>query len=305
MSKKSIMITVVSTGIGLGTLSYFVKNGFHVYGSVRNSKDASRLKKIYKDNFTPLIFDVTKEAQLKKAVAFLKKSLKNSNLLALVNNAGVAISGPLLHQKVKDFEKQIDINLNGAFRVIKYFAPLCGAEKNNSSKKGVIFNISSISGKIGMPGVGAYTASKFGLEGLSHSLRRELMRYGVDVVVIGPGPIKTEIFDKIDKKFVQSLKKTDYANDAKGIPKRMKNAKKIAFPAEEVGKLIFNALHGKGGEDGTIQSFFEYIGLPYTHSGPVSSMIAMNKYFSKKIFIKNKIITPKYFYLNKKKSHAS
>ena len=109
MSKKSIMITGVSTGIGLGTLSYFVKNGFHVYGSVRNSKDASRLKKIYKDNFTPLIFDVTKEAQLKKAVAFLKKDLKNSNLLALVNNAGVAISGPLLHQKVKDFEKQIDL----------------------------------------------------------------------------------------------------------------------------------------------------------------------------------------------------
>ena len=119
------MITGVSTGIGLGTLSYFVKNGFHVYGSIRNSKDANRLKKIYKDNFTPLIFDVTKEAQLKKAVTFLKKDLKSSNLLALVNNAGVAISGPLLHQKVKDFEKQIDINLNGAFRVIKYFAPLC------------------------------------------------------------------------------------------------------------------------------------------------------------------------------------
>ena len=243
MIKKSIMITGVSTGIGLGTLDYFVKNGFHVYGSIRNSKDASKLKKIYKDNFTPLIFDVTKEAQLKKAVTFLKKDLQSSNLHALVNNAGVAISGPLLHQKIKDFEKQIDINLIGAFRVIKYFAPLCGAEKNNNFNKGVIFNISSISGKIGMPGVGAYTASKFGLEGLSHSLRRELMRYGVDVVIIAPGPIKTQIFDKIDKKFLASLKKTDYAKAAKGIPRRMKNAKKIAFPAEEVGKLIFNALH--------------------------------------------------------------
>ena len=63
--------------------------------------------------------------------------------------------------------------------------------------------------------------------------------------------------------------------------------------------IIFNALHGKDGEDGTIQSFFEYIGLPYTHSGPVSSMLAMNKYFSKKLFIKNKIITPKFFYLTK------
>ena len=243
MNKKSILITGVSSGIGHGTLSYFVKKGFHVYGSVRNSKDANKLKRIFKENFTPLIFDVTKEAQVKKAASIVKKDLKNSNLLALVNNAGVAISGPILLQKVKDFEKQININLNGAFRVLKFFAPLCGAEKNNNSKKGVIFNISSISGKIGMPGVGAYTASKFGLEGLSHSLRRELIRYGVDVVIIGPGPIKSEIFDKIDKKFLETLKKSDYAKVAKNIPKRMKNAKKIAFPAEEVGKLIFNALH--------------------------------------------------------------
>ncbi len=243
MIKKSILITGVSSGIGHGTLSYFVKKGFHVYGSVRNSKDANKLKKIFRENFTPLIFDVTKEAQVKKAASIVKKDLKNSNLLALVNNAGVAISGPILLQKVKDFEKQININLNGAFRVLKFFAPLCGAEKNNNSKKGVIFNISSISGKIGMPGVGAYTASKFGLEGLSHSLRRELIRYGVDVVIIGPGPIKSEIFDKIDKKFLETLKKSDYAKVAKNIPKRMKNAKKIAFPPEEVGKLIFNALH--------------------------------------------------------------
>ena len=243
MNKKSILITGVSSGIGHGTLSYFVKKGFHVYGSVRNSKDANKLKKIFRENFTPLIFDITKEAQVKKAASIVKKDLKNSNLLALVNNAGVAISGPILLQKVKDFEKQININLNGAFRVLKFFAPLCGAEKNNNSKKGVIFNISSISGKIGMPGVGAYTASKFGLEGLSHSLRRELIRYGVDVVIIGPGPIKSEIFDKIDKKFLETLKKSDYAKVAKNIPKRMKNAKKIAFPAEEVGKLIFNALH--------------------------------------------------------------
>ena len=243
MNKKFIMVTGVSSGIGQGTLSYFVKKGFHVYGSVRSSKDANKLKKIYKENFTPLIFDVTKEAQMKKAASIVKKDLKSSNLLALVNNAGVAISGPLLMQNIKDFEKQIDINLNGAFRVLKFFAPLCGAEKDNNSKKGVIFNISSISGKIGMPGVGAYTASKFGLEGLSHSLRRELISYGVDVVIIGPGPIKSKIFDKIDKKFLDSLKKTDYAKAAKVIPKRMKNAKKIAFPAEEVGKLIFNALH--------------------------------------------------------------
>jgi len=243
MTKKSIMITGISTGIGRGTLDYFVSRGFHVYGSVRSTKDANRLKRIYKDKLTTIIFDVTKLAQLKKAAAFIKKDLNDSNLLALVNNAGTSFPGPLLKQSVKDFEKQIDINLNGAFRVIKYFAPLCGAEKNNNYKKGVIFNISSLSGKIGMPGLGAYTASKHGLEGLSQSLRRELLRYGVDVVIIGPGPIKSEIFNKVDKKFLESLKKSDYANAAKLIPKRNKNALKIAFPAIEVGKLIFNALH--------------------------------------------------------------
>ena len=243
MTKKSIMITGISTGIGSGTLDYFVSKGFHVYGSVRSTKDANRLKRIYKDKLTTIIFDVTKLAQLKKAAAFIKKDLNDSNLLALVNNAGTSFPGPLLRQSVKDFEKQIDINLNGAFRIIKYFAPLCGAEKNNNYKKGVIFNISSLSGKIGMPGLGAYTASKHGLEGLSQSLRRELLRYGVDVVIIGPGPIKSEIFNKVDKKFLESLKKSDYANAAKLIPKRNKNALKIAFPAIEVGKLIFNALH--------------------------------------------------------------
>ena len=243
MTKKSIMITGISTGIGRGTLDYFVSKGFHVYGSVRSTKDANRLKRIYKDKLKTIIFDVTKLAQLKKAAAFIKKDLNDSTLLALVNNAGTSFPGPLLKQSVKDFEKQIDINLNGAFRVIKYFAPLCGAEKNNSYKKGVIFNISSLSGKIGMPGLGAYTASKHGLEGLSQSLRRELLRYGVDVVIIGPGPIKSEIFNKVDKKFLESLKKSDYAKAAKLIPKRNKNALKIAFPAIEVGKLIFNALH--------------------------------------------------------------
>ena len=243
MTKKSIMITGISTGIGRGTLDYFVSKGFHVYGSVRSTKDANRLKRIYKDKLTTIIFDVTKLTQLKKAAAFIKKDLNDSNLLALVNNAGTSFPGPLLKQSVKDFEKQIDINLNGAFRVIKYFAPLCGAEKNNNYKKGVIFNISSLSGKIGMPGLGAYTASKHGLEGLSQSLRRELLRYGVDVVIIGPGPIKSEIFNKVDKKFLESLKKSDYAKAAKLIPKRNKNALKIAFPAIEVGKLIFNALH--------------------------------------------------------------
>ena len=81
MNKKSIFVTGVSSGIGKGTLSYFVKKGFHVYGSVRNSKDANKLKKIFRENFTPLIFDVTNEVQVKKSASFLKKDLKGTLIL--------------------------------------------------------------------------------------------------------------------------------------------------------------------------------------------------------------------------------
>ena len=134
-----IVVTGVSSGIGEGVLRYFVSKGFHVFGSVRNRKDAQKIKKTYGENFTPIIFDVTKESQIKSAAVLVKKKLKNENILALVNNSGIAIGGPLLHQKTKDFEKQIDVNLNGMFRVIKHLDPLCGAQKNNKFKKGVIF----------------------------------------------------------------------------------------------------------------------------------------------------------------------
>jgi len=238
-----IVVTGVSSGIGEGVLRYFVSKGFHVFGSVRNRKDAQKIKKTYGENFTPIIFDVTKESQIKSAAVLVKKKLKHENILALVNNSGIAIGGPLLHQKTKDFEKQIDVNLNGMFRVIKHFAPLCGAQKNNKFKKGVIFNISSISGKLAVPGTGAYSASKFGVEGLSHSLRRELLRYAIDVVIIGPGPIRSKIFNKVDRKFFNSLKKTDYSSAAKSVLKRNKEMLKISLPAEDVGKLIYDALH--------------------------------------------------------------
>ena len=240
-----IVVTGVSTGIGHGVLNHFVSKGFHVFGSVRSRKDGQKLKKKYKDSFTPLIFDVTKESQIKSAVGLVKKNLKNENILALVNNAGIGLGGPILHLPTKDFERQIDVNLNGAFRVIKYFTPLLGAQKNNNYKKGVIFNISSVVGKYATPGNAAYCASKHGLEAISHSLRRELLKYGVDVVIIRPGPIKTEIFKKIDKKAMNRLKKTDYSSAAKNLQKRFKAMEKIAFPSDDVAKLIYTALHNK------------------------------------------------------------
>ena len=115
------------------------------------------------------------------------------------------------------------------------------------------------------------------------------------LVVLGGTSREREVSLESAKSCIAALKKTGY-QVSKFDPKFL--------PISEIGKIdvdvIFNALHGKGGEDGRVQSFFEYFRIPYTHSGVLSSMIAMNKYFSKQLFIKNRIRTPNYFFLNRK-----
>ena len=115
------------------------------------------------------------------------------------------------------------------------------------------------------------------------------------LVILGGHSKERDISLKTGQSCINALKKLNY--------KIIKFDPKFSSLTELKNKgadLIFNALHGKGGEDGVIQSFFEYIGLPYTHSGPLSSMLAMNKHFSKKLFVKNNIKTPRYFFLDKK-----
>ena len=115
------------------------------------------------------------------------------------------------------------------------------------------------------------------------------------LVVLGGTSREREVSLESAKSCIAALKKTGY-QVSKFDPKFL--------PISEIGKIdvdvIFNALHGKGGEDGRVQSFFEYFRIPYTHSGVLSSMITMNKYFSKQLFIKNRIRTPNYFFLNRK-----
>ena len=115
------------------------------------------------------------------------------------------------------------------------------------------------------------------------------------LVILGGNSKERNISLDTGRSCISALKKMGY-NTIKFDPKKtsLNNIKKMN------PDVIFNALHGKDGEDGNMQSFFEYLGIPYTHSGVLSSMISMNKYLSKKLFEKNKIKTPKYFYFSKK-----
>ena len=239
---KSVVITGVSSGIGWGATKVLIQKGFHVFGSVRKPEDGARLQKEFGNQFTPLLFDVTDEAAIKQAAETVRAALDGKTLAGLVNNAGIAVAGPLLHLPMAEFRQQIDVNLTGQLMVIQAFTPLLGADKSLEGTAGRIVNISSVAGRNGAPFLGPYAASKFGFEGLSESLRRELMPYGIDVVMIGPGAVATKIWEKADEIDVTPYLKTDYAEPLDKIRAYMSANGAKGFPPEKLGRAIHKAL---------------------------------------------------------------
>jgi len=193
---KSIFISGVSTGIGYNLCSEFLKNDYLVYGSVRKQTDADKLTRDFPVGFTPVLMDVTQPTTIKKAASIVAEALNGKTLSGLINNAGILVSGPMLTLTLKEYHRQFDVNFFGVIEVTKQFLPLLGTDKTRNGKKGKIINISSTAGQVGAPFIGAYCASKFALEGMSNSLRRELLLYGIDVIIIGLGAIKTSIWEK-------------------------------------------------------------------------------------------------------------
>ncbi len=209
---KSIVVTGASTGIGWGCVKVLVRDGFHVFGSVRKVSDGERLSQEFGERFTPLVFDVTDEAAVAAGAKQVATALANSTLFGLVNNAGIAVSGPLLYLAIDDFKHQFAVNLTGQLIVTQAFAPLLGADRARQGSPGRIVMMSSIAGRNGVPFLGAYASSKFALEGMSESLRRELMLFGIDVIVIGPGAIATPIWDKAEALDIAPLANTPYGS---------------------------------------------------------------------------------------------
>ncbi len=193
---KNALITGVSTGIGYAALKALINKGYHVYGSVRKQADADRILSEFTEGFSPLVFDVTDQEAVDAAAQRVSQEIGDSGLSCLVNNSGIAIGGPLQDQSIDEIDYHFQVNVIGLMRVTKAFLPLLGARDNHAIDPGKIINISSVAGKFAQPFVGAYVGSKHAVEGLSHSLRRELLIYGIDVVIVGPGAVKTPIWDK-------------------------------------------------------------------------------------------------------------
>ena len=239
---KSVVITGASTGIGWSAAKILIDKGYRVYGSVRKQADAERLTKELGANFIPLLFDVTDEAAVHAAAKQVRESLNGETLFGLVNNAGVAVGAPMLHYEIDEFRMQLEVNVIGQLITTQAFAPLLGTDRSLKGSPGRIVNISSVSGRNGSPLMGAYAASKHALEGMSESLRREMMLYGIDVIIVAPGPIATPIWDKAEQVDLNRYQLTDFFDAGKKLQKYVVKNGRNGLPAERVGEVIFQAL---------------------------------------------------------------
>jgi NAD(P)-dependent dehydrogenase (short-subunit alcohol dehydrogenase family) len=241
----SVVVTGVSTGIGWGIAKVLVARGFHVFGSVRRQSDADRLQAEFGPAFTPLLMDVTDRESVVRAAAQVEAALGDATLAGLVNNAGISVPGPLLYLPLEDLRRQLEVNLVAQISVTQVFAPLLGADPKRAGKPGRIVNIGSIWGEIGVPFVGAYVASKFALEGISESLRRELLVHGIDVIVIRPGAVVTAIWDKAEAEDMSLYLKTEYGPILTRLREYMLREGRKGLTPERLGEATYVALTAK------------------------------------------------------------
>lgn len=240
--KQSVVITGASTGIGWATTKVLLDAGFRVFGTVRKQSDADRLQEEFGPDFVPLLADVTDQQAVNHAAAQVGELLGRGRLAGLVNNAGIVVGGPLLHLESDEIRRQVEVNLIGPFQVSKAFAPLLGSDPQRTGKPGRIVQISSVSGVMGIPFVGPYVASKFALEGMSESLRRELMLYGIDVIIVGPGAVVTPIWDKAAAEDYDRFNSTDYGPSIQRFLAFFAGEGKKGFTPDKIGRAIHHAL---------------------------------------------------------------
>ena len=240
---KDVVVTGVSTGIGWGTTKVLVSKGFRVFGSVRKEADACRLQGEFGGSFVPLVMDITDADAVREAAQKVGSMIGDRNLVGLVNNAGVVVSGPLLYLKPSEYRRQLEVNMISPLVVIQAFAPLLGTDKKRQGPAGRIVNISSTGAKVAIPLIGAYSSSKAGLEGMSDALREELMLFGIDVVIIEPGTVNTAMYDKGEKEDLSEFEHTEYWDAVQKFQKYIVNeAHTNGLPPERLGEAVYVAL---------------------------------------------------------------
>lgn len=235
---KNIVVTGASTGIGYSLAKIYSQAGYRVFASVRKQADAERLEKELGERVIPILFDVTDQKAVEAGAERVKQILNGEGLNLLVNNAGIATAGPMMLQPLDDIRFQFEVNVIAQIGVSQAFLPLLGAYKNPGFVPGRILMISSVAGKIAAPFMGAYAGSKHALEGMSEAMRRELQLYGIDVIIIEPGAIKTPIWDKPSATDMSGLNGTDFESSAQKFQEFMLKTGRSGLDSEELARKI-------------------------------------------------------------------
>jgi len=239
----SLLITGTSTGIGYSAASAFLNAGYRVFGTVRNEDDAVRLRRELGAEFKPLVADVTNPGAVQAAVEAMRRELPDGCLAGLVNNAGIARSGPLANQEFQEIRAMFEVNLFGTLTVIRACLPLLGMRPKHPRAPGKIISISSSAGKMSVPFLGAYVASKHALEGMSNSLRRELMPYEIPVVLVGPGSVKTPIWGKAPPE--GAYDHTPFGGFYRSFRRVVRASAEKGMVPEEIAKLLVDIMRAK------------------------------------------------------------
>lgn len=187
---KTVVITGASSGIGRATALRLARGGFRVFAGYRDEVDAASLAAEATGELEPLSIDVADADQIAAAAARVGEAAGGQGLWGLVNNAGIAIPGPVESLPIDDLRRALEVNLVGQIAVTQALLPTL------RRARGRVVNMTSVGGRVGTPFMVAYHASKFGLEGTSDALRRELAGVGVEVSAVEPGSIATAMWDR-------------------------------------------------------------------------------------------------------------
>ncbi len=243
LKAPAVVITGVSSGIGQALAEDLLARGYRVFGSVRRLADAEALVASGQGRFVPLLMDVTDVQTLQAAVQQVEEALQGQGLAALINNAGINHSGPLLHQPMAEIRQVFEVNVFGLLAATRAFAPLLGARRGCPHPPGRVVNIGSVSGAITVPFMGAYSGSKHAVEALAQALRRELVPYGVEVCTVQPNFIRTRIFEKAAAvRKADPYADTDYVDLYRQFNRSLEQQEHQAKPPSLVTAAVIRAI---------------------------------------------------------------
>jgi NAD(P)-dependent dehydrogenase (short-subunit alcohol dehydrogenase family) len=239
VSKGFVLVTGTSSGIGEACARHLAGLGFNVFAGVRKQEDAER---VTGDRIEPVIVDVTDDASVGAAAETIRNAAGTAGLAGLVNNAGIAVAGPLEFIDITEFQRQLEVNVTGVLRTTQAMLP------ELRKARGRIVNISSIGGRVALPLVGPYNASKFALEGMSDSLRRELRPWGMRVSLIEPGAVATPIWakgvdqaDELERDAPPEVRER-YGEVIDAIRRESEKNRTEGVPPQEVAEAVAHAL---------------------------------------------------------------